>query len=178
MANRWEQCKQWLTLFLRAPKSLQMVTAAMKLKMLTPWKESYDQPTQHIKKQRHYFASKCPSSQDYGFFSSHVWMWKLDSKETERQRIDTFELWCWRRLESPWDFKNIQPVNPKGGQNWRFIRRTDVEAETLILWPSDVKCWLICKDPDAGKDWWWEEKGMTEDEMDGWYYRLNGYEFK
>ena len=85
-------------------------------------------------------------------------------KKAERQRIDAFELWCFRRLfESPLDCKEIQSVHPKGYQSWVFIGRTDVEAETLILWPSDAKSWLIWKDPDAGKDWRQEEKGTIED---------------
>ena len=87
-------------------------------------------------------------------------------KKDERRRIDGFELWCWT-LESPLDCKEIQPVHPKGDQSWVFIGRTDVEAETPILWPRDAKSWLISKDPDAGKDWEQEEKGTTEDEMDG-----------
>ena len=80
-------------------------------------------------------------------------------------------------LESPLDCKEIQPVYPKGNQSWIFIWRTDAEAEAAILWPSDVKNWLIWKDPDAGKEWR-EEKGMTEDEMVGWHHRLNGHEFE
>ena len=96
----------------------------------------------------------------------------------ECQRIDAFELWCWEKtLDSPLDCKEIQPVHPKGDQSWLFIGRTNVEAETPILWPPDAKNWLIGKDPNAGKDWKWEEKGMTEDEMAGWHHRLNGLEF-
>ena len=81
-------------------------------------------------------------------------------------------------LESPLDCKEIQPVHPKGNQSWMFIGKADDIAETLILWPPDVKSWLIWKDPDAGKDWSQEEKGMTEDEMVGWHHRRNGLEFK
>ena len=130
------------------------------------------------KKQRHYFANKGPSSQSYGFSSSHVWMWELDHKEGW-----ALKNWCFwivmleKTLESPLDCKEIQPVHPKGNQSWVFIGRTDVEAETPILWPPDAKRWLIGKDPDAGKDWRWEEKGMTEDEIAGWHHRLNGHEF-
>ena len=80
-------------------------------------------------------------------------------------------------LESPLDCKEIQPVHPKGNQSWIFIGRTDVEAEIPILWPPDVKNWPIWKDPDAGKNWRWEEKGTTEDEMVGWHHQLNGHEF-
>ena len=80
-------------------------------------------------------------------------------------------------LESPLDSKEIKPVNPKGNKSWIFIGRTDAEAETLILWPPNVKNWLIEKDPDAGKDWRQEEKGMAKDEMVGRHHRLNGHEF-
>ena len=100
-------------------------------------------------------------------------------KKAEHWRIDAFELWCWRRLfESPLNCKEVQPVNPKGNQSWIFIARTDAEAETPILWPPDVKNQLIGKDADAGKDWRWEEKEMTEDEMVGWHHWHNGHEFK
>ena len=88
-------------------------------------------------------------------------------KKAEHQRIDAFELWCWRRLLSPLDRKEIQPVHPKGDQCWIFIGRTDAEAETPILWLPDAKNWLTGKDPDAGKDLWQEEKRRTEDEMVG-----------
>ena len=94
-------------------------------------------------------------------------------KKAERRRIDAFEVWCWRRLESPLDCKEIQPVHPKGNASWIFIERTDAEAETPILWPPDGKNWLIGKDSDAGRDWGHEEKGKTEDEMAGWHHWLN-----
>ena len=93
-------------------------------------------------------------------------------KKAERQTIDAFELWCWRRLlRVPWTARGSNPFHSKGNQSWMFIGRTDVEAETPIHWPPDVKTWLIWKDPDAGKDWR-QEKGMTEDEMVGWHDRL------
>ena len=96
-------------------------------------------------------------------------------KKDEGQRIDAFKLWCWRRLlRVPLNCKEIKLVNPKGNQPWIFIGRTDAEAEAPILWPPDVKSWLIGKDPDAGKDWRREEKGETEDEMVGWHHQLNG----
>ena len=98
-------------------------------------------------------------------------------KKAERWRIDAFELWCWRRLESPLDFKEIQLVHSKGDQSWIFIGRTNAEAETPILWPPDAKMWLSRKDPDAGKDWRQEGKGMREDEMVGWHHWLDGHEF-
>ena len=127
--------------------------------MFTPWKKSYDQPRQHIKKQRHYFVNKVPSGRVYGFSSSHVWMWGLDYKESW-----ALKNWCFwtvvleKTLESPLDCKN-QPVHPKGDQSWVFIGRTDVETETPILWPPHEKSSLIWKDPDAGKDWGQEENG-------------------
>ena len=146
--------------------------------MLTPWKESYDQPRQHIKKQRHYFANNGLSSQGYGFSSGHIWMWELYYKGSWAQNN-----WCFwtvvleKTLESPLDCQEIQRVHPKGDQSWVFIEMTDVEAETLILWPPHVKSWLVWKDPDSRKDWGQEEKGMTEDEMVRWHRRLNGHEF-
>ena len=124
----------------------------------------------------HYFASKGPSSQSYGFSSSHVWMWELDHKESWVPKN-----WClWtvvlKTLESPLDCMEIKPVHRKGNQSWIFIGRTDAEAEAPILWPPDAKNWLIGKDLDAGKDWRQEEKGTTEDEMAGWHHRLSGHE--
>ena len=121
---------------------------------------------------------KGSSSQIYGFLSSYVWMWELDYKESWVPKN-----WCFwtavleKTLESPLDCKKIQAVHPKGDQSWIFTGRTDVEAETPILWPPDVKNWLIGKDPDAGKDWRQEEKGMTEDEMVVWHHWLNGHGF-
>ena len=146
--------------------------------MLASWKKSYGQPRQHIKKQRHYFANKGLSSQSFGFSCSHVWMWELDYKESWMMKN-----WCFwtvvleKALESHLDCKEIKPVHPKGNQSWISIGRTDAEAESSILWPPDVKNWLIWKDPIAGEDWRQEEKGMTEDEMVGWHYWLNGREF-
>ena len=148
-------------------------------KTLTAWKKIHDQPRQHIINQRHYFTNKVPSSQGYGFSSSHVWMWELDYKESW-----ALKNWCYwtvmlvKTLESPLDCKEIQPVHPKGNQSWIFIGRTDTEAETPTLWPPDVKNWLLGKDPDAGKDWRGEEKGTTEDEMIVWHHLLNGHEFE
>ena len=150
--------------------------------MLTPWKESYDQPRQHIKKQRHYFVNKGPSSQGYGFSSSHVWMWELDYKE-----IWALKNWCFwtvvleKTLESSLNCKEIQPVHPQGDQSWVFIGRTDIEAETPIFWQPDAKSWLIWKKP-----WCWErlraggegDRGSlwAEDEMAGWHHWLDGRE--
>ena len=159
-------------------KSLQMVTAAMKLK------DAYSLEGKminldSIKKQKHHFVNKGPSSQGYGFSSGHVWMWELDCKERW-----SLKNWCFwtvvleKTLESLLDCKEIQPIHPKGNQSWIFIGRTDVEAETPTLWPPDAKNWLIWKDPDAGKDWRREEKGTTEDEMVGWHHQLDGHEFE
>ena len=134
--------------------------------MLTPWKESYDQPRQHIQKQRHYFANKGPSSQGYGFSSGHVWMWELDYKEGWALKNWFFQIVVLEKtLKSHLYIKEIKPVNPKGNQPWVFIGKTDAEAEAPILWPPDAKSWLIGKDSDAGKDWGQEEKGAAEDEM-------------
>ena len=120
--------------------------------MLTPWKKSYDQPKQHIKKQRHYFANKGLSIQDYGFSSGRVWMWELNYKENWALKIGAWTVVLEKTLESPLDCKEIQPVHPKGNQSWIFIGRTDAEAESPILWPPYVKNRFIWKDPVAGKD--------------------------
>ena len=169
MGNKWGNSGNCGWLYLAwggaggAPKSLLMATAAMKLKDVAPWKKSYDQPRQHIEKQRYYFASKGPSSQSYGFSSSHVWMWELDYKESWAPKN-----WCFwtavleKTLESPLDCKEIQSVHPKGDQSWVFIGKTDAEAETPILWPPHVKSWLIGKDPDDGRDWGQEEKDSMD----------------
>ena len=122
-------------------------------------------------------ANKGPSSQGYVFSNSHICMWELDYKESWAQN------WCFwtvvleKTLESPLDCKEIKPVHPKGNQSWISIGRTDVEAETPILWLPHVKNWLIWKYPNAGKDWGQEENGTTEDEMVGWHHWLNGHEF-
>ena len=128
------------------------------IKTLPPWKESYDQPRQHIKNQRYNFANKGLSSQCYGFSNGHVCMWELGCEEGWAPKN-----WCFwtvvleKTLEGPLHCKEIQPVHRKGDQSWVFIGRTDVEAETPILWLPDAKSWLIWKDPDAGKDWGQEE---------------------
>ena len=135
-----------------APKSLQMRLQPWNWKILAPWKKSYGQPRQHIKKQRLHQENQ--SSQSYGFSRSHVWMWELDYKESWMLKN-----WCFwtvvleKTLESPLDCKEFQPVHPKGNQSWIFIERTNAEAEIPILWPPDAKDWLTRKDPDAGKGW-------------------------
>ena len=148
-------------------------------KTLIPWKKRYDQPRQHIKNQRHYFANKGLSSQGYCFSSDHVWMCELDYKESWVPK----NWWFWtvvleKTLESPLDYMEIQPVHPKGDHSWVFIGRTDVDTETPILWLPDANNWLMGKDPDAGKDWRWEKKGVTENEMVGWHHWLYEHEFE
>ena len=149
----------------------------MKLKDTSCLEEKLWPTRQHIEKETHYFADKGPYSQSYGFYSSHIWMWELDYKESW-----VLKNWCFwtvvleKTLESPLDCKAIQPVHPKGNQSWIFIGRTDDKAKTPILWPTDTKSWLIWKDPGAGKDWRWEEKGTAEDEMAGWHHWLHGCE--
>ena len=113
-----------------------------------------------LKKRRHYFANKGLSGQGYGFSSGHVWMWELDCEDSWGLKN-----WCFwtvvleKTLESPLDCKEIQPVHPEGDQSWVFIGRIDAEAKTPILWPPDVKSWLIGKDPNAGQDWGWRRRG-------------------
>ena len=137
----------------------------MKLKDACPWKESYDQPRQHIEKQRHYFVNKDPSSQGYGFSCGHVWLWELDYKESWAPKN-----WCFwtvvleKILESPLDCKEIQPVHLKGAQSWVFIGGTDDEAETPILWPPNVEslliwrlwCWERLRAGGEGNDRGWD----------------------
>ena len=131
--------------------------------MLAPWKKSYDQPRQHIKKPRHYLANKSPSSQSYVFCSSHVWMWELDHKESW-----ALKNWCFwimvleKTLESPLDCKEIQPVHSEGDQPWDFFGRNNAKAETPVLWPPHAKSWLI------GKDWFWEGLGAGGGDDRGW----------
>ena len=153
-----------------------MVIAAMKLKD-TYSLEGVMTNLDSILKAEHYFANKGPSSQSYGFFSSHVWMLELDYKESWMPKN-----WCFwtvvleNTLESPLNCKDIKPVSPKGNKSCIFIGRTDIEAEAPILGPPNVKT-DIGKDPDVVKDWRWEEKGKTEDEMVGWHHWLNEHEF-
>ena len=154
-------------LYFGGSKVPQMVTAAMKFKMLALWKISYVQPRECIKKQRHYIANKVYLVKAMEF---SVVMYGCESW-TINKECWVPENWCFwtvvleKTLESLLDCKEIQPVHPKGNQSWVFIGRTDAEAETPVLWPPDVKIWLIGKDPDAGGDWRWEEKGTTENDM-------------
>ena len=167
MGNRWGNSGNSVRLyFLGLQNHCRWWLQPWNLKTLTPWMKSYDQPREHIQKQRHYFANKDPSRQGYGFSSGHVWMWEFNCEESWAPKN-----WCFwtvvleKTPESPLDYKEIQPVHPKGDQSWVFIGRTDP-----ILWPPHAKSWLIGKNPDAERDWGQEEKEMTEDEMAGWHH--------
>ena len=176
MANRWINSGNWQAI-LWGSKITADGDCSHENKTLAPWKKSYDQPRQHIKKQRHFFANKGLPNQSYGFSSSRVCIWKLDYRESW-----ALNNWCFwtvmleKTLESPLDCKEIQPVHPKGDQSWVFTGRTDAEAETPILWPPHEKSWLIGKDSDVGRDWGQEEKGTTEVEMARWHHWVNGCE--
>ena len=159
MGKQW---KQWQTLFSWAPKLLQMVTAAMKLKDSCPWDEKLWQTKQSIKKQSHYFGDKGPQSQSYGFSSSYVWMWEWTIKKAEHWKIDAFELWCWRRLwRVPWTakrpnqsiLKEISPdysleglmLNPKLQYSGHLMQRAN------SLWPHGLQhARLPCPSPTPG----------------------------
>ena len=144
-----------------------------------PWKKSYENLASILKSRDITLLTKVCVVKAMVFSSSHVWMWELDHKDGWVPKN-----WCFwtvvleKILESSLDRKEIKAVNPKGNQSWIFIGRTDAKTETPILWPPAVKNWLIGKDPDAGKEWRQEEKGMTEDEMVGWHHWLDGHEFE
>ena len=171
--------KQWEALFSWAPKSLQMVTAAMKSRCLILGRKAVTNLDSILKSRNVALPTKVQLVKAMVFSSSHVLMWELDYKESWVTKN-----WCSgtvvleKTLQSPLDCKEIQPVHPKGNQSWIFIGRTDAEAKTPILWPSDVRNWLTGKDPDAEKDWRQEEKGTTENEMVEWHHQLNGHEFE
>ena len=155
-----------------------MVTAALKLRHLLLGRKAMTNLDSVLKSRDTTLPPKIHIVKD-GFSSSRVWMWELDHKEGWAPKN-----WCFwtvaleKTLESPLDCKEIEPVNPKGNQFWIFIGRTYAEVEAPILWPPHVNSQLIGKAPDAGKDWRQEEKGMTENEMAGWHYWLNGHEFE
>ena len=156
MGKQW---KQWQSLSLGAPRSLQMVTAAMTLKDACSLKKSFDQPRQHIKKQRHYFANKDPSSQSYSFSSSHVWMWELDSKESWAPKN-----WCFQTVvlektfESPLDCKEIQPVHPKEISPENSLEGLMLKLKLQYCGHLMGRTDSLEKNPDAGKDWRQEKK--------------------
>ena len=148
--------------------------------MLTTWKESYDQPRQHIKKQRHYFANKGPSSQGCGFSSGHVWMWELNCEESWAPKN-----WCFwtvvleKTLRVPWTARRanqsiLEDISPGCSLEGLMLKLKLQYFGHLMQRVG----WLIGKDPDAGRGWGQEEKGMTEDEMAGWHHQLNGHEFE
>ena len=151
---------------------------SQEIKTLAPWKKTYDQPRQHNKKQRHYFANKGPSSQEYGFSSSHVWMWELDHKDSWAQKN-----WCFwtvvleKTLESPLDSRRsnqsiLNEIIPEYSLEGLMLK-----LKLQYLGHLMVK-WLTGKDPNSGRDWRQEEKGTTEDEMVGWHHPLDGHEFE
>ena len=174
MGKQW---KQWQTVSSWAPKSRQMVTAAMKLRHLFFGRKVITNLDSLLKSRL--LPTKVHLVKVLVFSCSRVWMWELDYKENWAPKN-----WCFwtvlleKTLEGPLDCTEIQPVHPKGNQSWIFIGRTDAEAEIPIFWPPNAKIWLTWKDPDAGNDWRLEEKGTTEDEMVGWHHRLTGHEFE
>ena len=160
-----------MTWYLMAKGFEHLFVSLLAFLSLAPWRKSNDQTRQHIKKQRNYFANKGPSSQSYGFSSSHVWMWELNYEES-------WVLKNWL-LRVPWTARRSnQSILKQISPEYSGKGRTDAEAETPILWPPDVKSQLIGKDPNAGKDWRQEEKGTTQDEMVRWYHWLDGHEFE
>ena len=164
MGNRWGNSATMTDFILGGSKITADGDCSQEIKRrLVLGRKAMTKHRQHIKNQRHYFANTGPSSQCYGFPSSHVWSWTV--KKAECWRIDAFELWCWRRpLRVPWSARRFnQSVNPKGNQCWIFIGRNDAEVEAQILWPLDVKNWL------TGKDWCQERlKAGGEGDKRGW----------
>ena len=176
MGKQW---KQWQTLFWEGSKITLDCDCSHEIKRhLLLGRKAMTNLDSILKSRDISLPTKVHLVKTAGFSSSHVWMWELDYKESWVPKNWCFWTVVLETFESPLDCKEIQPVHPKGNQSWIVIERTDIEAETLILWPPDVKNWLTGKDPDARKDWRWEEKGMTEDEMVGWHHQLNGLEFE
>ena len=174
MANRWGDSGNCQTLFWGAPKSLQMVMAAMKLRHLLLSRKVMTNLDSILKSRDITFPTKVHLVKPIqsSRMDVRVGLWrKLSTKE-----LMVLNCGLKKTLESPLDCKEIQSIHPKGNQYWMFIGRIDAEAETPIVWPPDVKNWLTGKDLEAGKDWRQEEKGMTEDEMVGWYHWLDGHE--
>ena len=166
----WKQWKQWETFIILGSKITADGDCSHEIKRCLLLGRKVMTNLGSILKSRHFFANKGPSSQRYGFSSSHIWMWELDYKESWAPKNRC--LWTVvleKTLESPLDNEEIQPVHSKGNQSWIFTGRTDADH---------VKNRLIGKDPDAGQDWRWEKKGMTEDEMDGWHHWLDEHEFE
>ena len=174
MGKQWKQCQ---TLFWGAPKSLQMVTAAMKLKDAYSLEEKLRATWIAYLKTETLLCQKRSVQSRLWFF-----LWScMDVRVGLWRKLSTEELmllnWVLEKtLENPLDCKEIQPVHPEGDQPWDFFGRNDAKAETPVLWPPHVKSWLIGKDFDAGRDWGQHEKGMTEDEMAGWHHWLDRHE--
>ena len=175
MGKQWKQCQ---TLFFWTPKSLQGdCTHDIKRRLLLGRKVMTNLDS--ILKRRDITSpTKVHLVKAMVFpvvmYGCEIWT----VKKAEHRRIDAFEMWCWRRLlRVPWTARRSNQSISKGDQSWVFIGRNDAKAETPVLWPPHAKCWLIAKDPDAGRDWGQEEKGMTEDEMAGWHHWLDGHEF-
>ena len=175
MGTKW---KQWQTLFLWTPKSLQMATAAMRLKDACSLEEKLTNLDSTLKSRDitlptkvHLVKAMAVPIVMYGCKSCTI-------KKAEGRRIDALTVLLEKTLKSPLNYMEIKSVNPKGNLSWIFIGRTDAEDEAPIFWPPDVKSQLLRKDPDAGKDWRQEEKVITEDEMVGWHHWLNGHELE
>ena len=177
MGKQWKQCQ---TLFLGGSKITADGDCSHEIKRhLLLGRKDMTNLDSLLKSRNITLPTKVHLVKSIVFSISHVWMWELEHKESWVPKN-----WCFwivvleKTLESPLDCKEIQPVHPKGDQSWDFFGRTDVEDETPILWPTDAKNWLIGKDPDAGKDWRQEEKGVTEDEMVGWHHWRNRHGFR
>ena len=180
MGNRWRNSGNSVRLYFGgAPKSLQMVIAAMKIKRHLLLGSKVMTNLNSIFKSRDITLPTKVCLLKAGFSCGHVWMWELDCEDGW-----ALKNWCFwtvvleKALESPLDCKEIQPVHPKGDQPWDFFGRNDAKAEAPVLWPPHGKSWFIGKDADAGRDWGQEEKGTTEDEMAGWHHQLDGHEFE
>ena len=176
MANRWGISGNGDIVFSWTTKSLWTVTAAMKLKDLLLGRKAMTNLDSVLKSRDITLLTKVHIAKAMVFpvVTCGCESWPIKKSWGPKNWTVVLE----KTLESPLDCRENQPVNPKGNQSWIFIERTDAVAETPILWPFDVKNWLTGKDPDAGKDWRREEKGMTEDEMVGWHHWFNGYEFE
>ena len=177
----WEidgETMEWQTFFSCAPKSLQVLAAAMKLRRLLLGRKAMTNLDSILNRRDITLPTKVCLVKAM-VFPVVLWMWELDYKES--WVLKNWYFWTValeKTLESYLDSKKIQPIHPKGNQSWIFIGRIDAETETPTLWPPDAKNWLTGKDLDSGKDWRWEEKGTTEDEMVGWHHQLNGHKFE
>jgi len=175
MANRWGNNGNRLY-FLGLQNHCRWWLQPWNSKTFASWKENYDQPRQHIKKQWHYFANKGHLVKAMVFPVVMYECWTI--KKGEHRSTNAFKLWRWRRLLRVLGLQGDPTSQFQRNRSRIFIGRTDAEAETPILWLPDAKKWLIEKDPDAGKDWRQEKKGTTEDETVGWYHQLDGHGFE